>query len=117
MPETCRSRRTAPAGLCFRIIFAAAHVHGAYAGHDIFVKAYIWWFWLLDHDGAVEHAHPARRRDVATHLIHLLMRQETLMAYRRRLLSAAEGDVLEIGIGSGLNLPLYGERVTHVFGI
>ena len=45
------------------------------------------------------------------------MRQKTFTAYRQRITSLAEGDVLEIGIGSGLNVPLYGDRVTHLFGI
>ena len=34
------------------------------------------------------------------HFIQLSVRQGTLAAYRRRLVSAAEGRVLEIGIGS-----------------
>lgn len=31
--------------------------------------------------------------------------------------SKAQGEVLEIGVGSGLNLPLYGPRVKHVTGV
>ena len=30
---------------------------------------------------------------------------------------AATGEVLEIAVGTGLNLPLYGEQVTHIIGI
>ena len=45
------------------------------------------------------------------------MRQPTFTEYRSRLLSAAEGCVLEIGVGSGLNLPFYGKSVRHVIGL
>jgi len=31
--------------------------------------------------------------------------------------SRAAGDVLELAVGTGLNLPLYSERVLHVLGI
>lgn len=54
---------------------------------------------------------------VLPHLINLAMRQRTLAAYRSRLVPAAEGRVLEIGIGSGLNLPFYGSAVTELVGI
>jgi ubiquinone/menaquinone biosynthesis C-methylase UbiE len=40
-----------------------------------------------------------------------------LLPYRRRVLSAAEGRVLEVGIGSGLNLPLYPAAVREVIGL
>jgi ubiquinone/menaquinone biosynthesis C-methylase UbiE len=42
--------------------------------------------------------------------------QSRLLEYRRRIVSQAGGRVLEIGIGSGLNLPLYG-REAVVYGI
>jgi ubiquinone/menaquinone biosynthesis C-methylase UbiE len=50
-------------------------------------------------------------------LINLAMRRQGLAAYRRRVVPAAEGRVLEIGIGSGLNLPFYSRRVEQVLGL
>lgn len=37
--------------------------------------------------------------------------------HREWATSRAAGDVLELAVGTGLNLPLYGERVLHVLGI
>jgi hypothetical protein len=53
---------------------------------------------------------------ILPHLVHLSMRQNTFLAYRRRLVPAAQGRVLEIGVGSGLNLPLYTDAADHVVG-
>jgi ubiquinone/menaquinone biosynthesis C-methylase UbiE len=50
-------------------------------------------------------------------VIHLAMRQRSLAAYRGRVVPAAEGRVLEIGIGSGLNLPFYSQKVERVIGL
>ena len=57
------------------------------------------------------------QRYVIPRLTHIAMRQKQLLPFRQRVIGAAEGRVLEIGIGSGLNLPLYGDAVTSVIGL
>lgn len=57
------------------------------------------------------------RKWVVPRLIDCAMRQDRLAAYRKRVVSAARGTVLEIGIGSGLNAPHYGAAVELVIGI
>jgi ubiquinone/menaquinone biosynthesis C-methylase UbiE len=50
-------------------------------------------------------------------ILDLVMRQNQLKKYRREVVGAASGRVLEVGIGSGLNFPFYGREVETVFGI
>jgi ubiquinone/menaquinone biosynthesis C-methylase UbiE len=50
-------------------------------------------------------------------LINASMRQKNLAAYRNRVVSAADGRVLKIGIGSGLNLPFYSSNARQVIGL
>src|SRR5215217_1533471 len=50
-------------------------------------------------------------------LLDRAMRKEELVGYRRRVVGAARGRVLEVGSGSGLNLPFYGPSVTEIIGL
>jgi ubiquinone/menaquinone biosynthesis C-methylase UbiE len=50
-------------------------------------------------------------------LVHLAMRQKQHGPFRQRVVGAAEGRVLEIGVGSGLNFAFYGATVTSVIGL
>lgn len=54
---------------------------------------------------------------VVPHLINLAMRSGHLTPYRQRVVASAEGRVLEIGAGSGLNFPFYTNRATEVVGL
>lgn len=50
-------------------------------------------------------------------LLNLAMKNKHLLPYRRNVIAGAEGRVLEVGIGSGLNLPFYTDRVTGIIGL
>ncbi len=51
-------------------------------------------------------------------LIHFTCGLKPAMKQREKVVPIAEGRVLEIGIGSGLNLPIYdASRVSHVWGL
>jgi ubiquinone/menaquinone biosynthesis C-methylase UbiE len=57
------------------------------------------------------------REWIIPYLVQTSMRHEALVAYRERTVSCAAGQILEIGIGSGLNLRYYGDRAKHVIGL
>jgi ubiquinone/menaquinone biosynthesis C-methylase UbiE len=51
-------------------------------------------------------------------LVHLACDSKPTMKQREKIVPLAEGRVLEIGIGSGLNLPFYApDRIKHLWGL
>lgn len=56
-------------------------------------------------------------RWILPRLTHLVMRNPRLAPYRERAVARARGEVLEIGMGSGLNFPFYGDEVRRVLGV
>ncbi|WGS21100.1 MULTISPECIES: class I SAM-dependent methyltransferase [unclassified Bradyrhizobium] len=50
-------------------------------------------------------------------ILDLLMRQKQIAPYRRRIGQAAKVRVLDIGIGSGVNLMFYGTGAERICGV
>jgi ubiquinone/menaquinone biosynthesis C-methylase UbiE len=57
------------------------------------------------------------QRLIVPRLINAAMRNQRLVPLRERQVAEARGRVLEIGIGSGLNLPFYRRDIEAVVGI
>lgn len=57
------------------------------------------------------------QRTVLPKLVELPMQQRPIQRYREQLVPLARGRVLEVGVGSGLNLLLYADGVDEVIGI
>jgi ubiquinone/menaquinone biosynthesis C-methylase UbiE len=56
-------------------------------------------------------------RYVLPHVIDLVMRDKEAARLRAAWVPKARGDVLEVGIGSGLNLRYYSDQVKRVLGV
>jgi len=57
------------------------------------------------------------QNQIVPHLVNVAMRNRQLAPYRERVIAQAQGRVLEIGVGSGVNLPFYTNRATEILGL
>ena len=57
------------------------------------------------------------RQVIFPKILHRVMRNPEANEHRGRVVPAASGRVLEIGIGSGLNLPYYSDQVEALVGL
>jgi ubiquinone/menaquinone biosynthesis C-methylase UbiE len=57
------------------------------------------------------------RRIIFPQLLDLALSGERIERYRRQLLAHVQGSVLEIGFGTGLNLPCYPEHIRKITGV
>lgn len=54
---------------------------------------------------------------VLPRVLNSVMQNDDLTKLRQKIVPEATGDVIEIGFGSGLNLPFYSDKVTSITGI
>ena len=56
-------------------------------------------------------------QNILPYLLDLVMSDQNLIKYRKDILANVKGEVLEIGFGTGLNLPYYPENIHKIIAI